>query len=188
MKKNTQALNQEWQERKMLVEILNQGSMTVNELILNIREQQKKLSALGQKMPSHSDNNVYMDWINELRDTHIVIDNGARILLTPLGKWLLSSTCISTLKERYLFIKKITCVYCHKAGFVSVLMIRSDTAQKDPRSRMLIMSVECPKCRLAEQKALTETLTASQFHNLYTLVLADLKKNVRFMPQLVLPR
>ena len=67
-------------------------------------------------------------------------------------------------------------------------MIRSDTAQKDPRSRMLIMSVECPKCRLAEQKPLTETLTASQFHNLYTLVLADLKKNVRFMPQLVLPR
>ena len=188
MKKDTQALNQEWQERKMLLEILNQGSMTVNELILNIREHQKKLSALGQKMPSHSDNNIYMDWISELKDTHIVIDNGARLLLTPLGKWLLTSTCISTLRERYLFIKKITCVYCHKAGFAAVLMVKPDTAYKDPRSRMLIMSVECPKCRLAEQKALTETLTASQFQNLYTLVLADLKKNVRFMPQLVLPR
>jgi len=187
MKKDTQTLNQEWQERKMLIEILNQGSMTVNELILNIREQQKKLSALGQKMPSHSDNNVYMDWISELKDTHMVIDNGARLLLTPLGKWLLTSTCISTLRERYLFIKKITCVYCHKAGFASVLMVKPDTAYKDPRSRMLIMSVECPKCRLAEQKPLTETLTASQFHNLYILVLADLKKNVRFMPQLVLP-
>jgi hypothetical protein len=188
MKKDTQALNQEWHERKMLIEILNKGSMTVNELIKNIREQQKRLSALGQKVPSHTDNNIYIDWISELKDTHIVIDSGARLLLTPLGKWLLSSTCISTLRERYLFIKKITCAYCHKAGFVSVLSIKPNTAQKDPRSRMLIMAVECPKCRLAEQKALTETLTASQFNNLYKLVLADLKRNVRFMPQLVLPR
>jgi hypothetical protein len=188
MKEDKQAISQEWLERKMILEILNQGTMTVNELIESVREQQKRLSTLGQKVPSRSDNNAYMDWINELRDTHMVIDNGARLLLTPLGKWLMSSTCISTLKERYLFIKKITCVYCHKAGFASVLMIRPDTAQKDPRSRSLIMAVECPKCRLAEQKPLTETMTASQFHNLYNLVLADLKKNVKFMPQLILPR
>jgi hypothetical protein len=188
MKKDTQALNQEWLERKMLIEILNKGAITVNELILNIREQQMKLSALGQKMPSHSNNSIYMDWINELKNTHMVSENGTRILLTPLGNWLLTSTCISTLRERYFFITKITCVHCHRAGFASVLTIRPDTAQKDPRSRMLIMSVECPKCRLVEQKALTETLTASQFNNLYNLVLADLKKNVRLMPQLVLPR
>ncbi len=188
MKKDAQAFSQEWLERKIPVELLSQRSMTINELIENIREQQRKSSSLGQNIPARSDNNIYMDWINELRDTHIVIDNGARLLLTPLGKWLLTSTCISTFKERYLFIKKITCVHCHRAGFASVLMIRPDTAQKDPRSRMLIMSVECPKCRVAEQKALTETMTASQFHNLYNLVLADLKKNVKLMPQFILPR
>jgi hypothetical protein len=188
MKKDTQTLNQEWLERKMLIEILNKGAITVNELILNIREQQIKLRTLGQKMPSHADNSIYMDWINELKNTHMVSENGTRLLLTPLGNWLLTSTCISTLRERYLFITKITCEHCHRAGFASVLMIKPNTAQKDPRSRMLIMTVECPKCRMVEKKALTETLTESQFHNLYNLVLADLKKNVRLMPQLVLPR
>jgi len=188
MKEDKQAISQEWLERKVLLELLDKGAMTVNELIEKVREQQKRLSALGQKVPSRSDNSIYMTWINEFRDTHIVIDNGARLLLTPLGKWLLTSTCISTLRERYIFIRKITCEYCHRAGSVSVLMIRPDTAKKDPKSRMLIMAVECPKCRLAEEKALTDTLTASQFNNLYKLVLADLKKNVRFMPQLVMPR
>ena len=188
MKEDKQAVSQEWLERKILLDILSRGSMTVNELIDNMRGEQKRLSALGQKVPSRPDNNAYMDWINELQDTHIVIDNGTRLMLTPLGKWLLTSTCISTLKDRFLFIKRITCVHCHRAGFISVLMVRSDTAQKDPRSRSLIMAVECPKCRLAERKPMTETMTASQFHNLYNLVLADLKKNVKFMPQLVLPR
>jgi|GEM_PF-6221050 len=187
MKKDTQAISQEWLERKVLLDTLSQGSMTVNELIDSVREQQKKLSALGQKFPARADNTVYMNWINEFRDTHMVVDNGARLLLTPLGKWLLTSTCISTIKERYLFITKITCEYCQRTGTVSVLRVRPDTATKDLRSRWLVMAVECPKCRLAEQKALTETMTASQFGNLYKLVLADLKKNVRFMPQLVLP-
>jgi ssDNA-binding Zn-finger/Zn-ribbon topoisomerase 1 len=188
MKEDKQAVSQEWLERKILLEILNQGAMTVNDLIMNMRERQKKLSALGQKVPAHSDNTLYMRWVSEFRDTHIVIDNGARLLLTPLGKWLLGSTCISTLRERYLFITKITCEHCHRAGNVSVLMIRPNTAEKDPRSRMLVMNVECPKCRIVEKKPMTETLTASQFSNLYNLVLSDMKKNVRFMPQLVLPR
>lgn len=189
MKQDAQALNQEWMERKMLLEVLNQGSMTVNEFIENMRERQRKLSELGQKVPARPDNTIYMNWLNEFRDTQMVIDNGARLLLTPLGKWLLTSTCISTLRERYLFITKITCEHCHRAGFVSVLMIKPNTVQKDPRSsRMLIMTVECPKCRIVDKKPLTETLTESQFHNQYNLVLADLKKNVRFMPQLVLPR
>lgn len=188
MKENKQALNQEWQERKMILDILGQGAVTVNELIENIRERQSRLSAMGQKVPARSDNSAYMDWIAELKDTHLVIDSGSRLLLTPLGTWLLTSTCISTLKERFLFIKRITCARCHLAGFVSVLKIRPDTSSKDPRSRMLIMTVECPKCRQVDNKALTETLTASQFKNLYNLVLEDLKKNVKFMPQLVLPR
>jgi hypothetical protein len=188
MKEDKRAINQEWQERKMLLDILNQGAITMNELIENIRERQSKSSAMGQKVPARSDNSAYMAWIAELKDTHMIIDNGSRLLLTPLGKWLLTSTCISTLKERFLFIKRITCVYCHQVGFVSVLRVKPDTARKDPRSRMLVMAVECPKCRQAEKKALTETLTASQFNNLYNLVLADLKKNVKFMPQLTLPR
>lgn len=188
MKEDQKALGQQWQERKMILDILNQGAITVNELIENIRERQRRSSAMGQKVPVRSDNSAYMAWIAELQDTHMVIDNGARLLLTPLGKWLLTSTCISTLKERFLFIKRITCVYCHQAGFVSVLRIKADTAHKDPRSRMLVMAVECPKCRQVENKALTETLTASQFNNLYKLVLADLKQNVKFMPQLTLPR
>jgi len=188
MKEDKRAQNQEWQERKMLLDILNQGAIPLNELIENIRECQTKSREMGQKVPARSDNSAYLDWIAELQDTHMVIDNGARLLLTPLGKWLLTSTCISTLKERFLFIKRITCVYCHQSGFVSVLRVKTDTARKDPRSRMLVMAVECPKCRQVENKALTETLTAIQFNNLYKLVIADLKKNVKFMPQLTLPR
>lgn len=188
MKLDKRTENQEWQERKMLLDILNQGAIPLNELIENIRECQSRLREMGQKVPDRPDNCAYMDWITELKDTHMVIENGARLLLTPLGKWLLTSTCISTLKERFLFIKRITCVYCHQSGFVSVLRVKTDTAHKDPRSRMLVMPVECPKCRQVENKALTETLTASQFKNLYTLVLNDLKQNVKFMPQLTLPR
>ena len=188
MKVDKRAQNQEWQERKVLLDILSQGAITVMELIENVRERQSKSSAMGQKVQARSDNSAYMDWIAELQDTHLIIDNGARLLLTPLGKWLLTSTCISTLKERFLFIKRITCVYCHQSGFVSVLRVKTDTARKDTRSRMLVMAVECPKCRQVENKALTETLTASQFNNLYKLVLADLKQNVKFMPQLTLPR
>jgi hypothetical protein len=188
MKEDKRALSQEWQERKVLLDILSQGAITVMELIENVRERQSKSSAMGQKVPARSDNSAYMAWIAEFQDTHMVIDNGARLVLTPLGQWLLTSTCISTLKERFLFIKRITCVYCHQSGFVSVLRVKTDTARKDPRSRMLAMAVECPKCRQVENKALTETLTASQFNNLYRLVLADLKKNVKFMPQLTLPR
>jgi hypothetical protein len=188
MKENKQATNQEWQERKMLLEILYQRAVTVNELIESIRERQSKIGAMGQKVPARPNNSAYMDWIAELKNTHLVIDNGARLVLTPLGTWLMTSTCISTLKERFLFIKNITCAYCHQSGVVSVLNIKPETASKDPKSRMLIMTVECPKCRLIENKALTETLTAGQFKNLYNLVLTDLKKNVKFMPQLILPR
>ncbi|MFA5367801.1 MAG: hypothetical protein WC333_07985 [Dehalococcoidia bacterium] len=187
MKEDRQALNQQWQERKMILDILSQGAVSINDLIESIRERQSRLSALGQKVPSRPDNSAYMDWIAELKDTHLVIDNGSRLLLTPLGTWLLTSTCISTLKERFLYIKRITCGRCHQSGFVSVLKIRPDTAGKDTKSRMLVMTVECPKCRTVENRALSENLTASQFKNQYSLVLADLKKNVKFMPQLVLP-
>jgi len=188
MKEDKQAVSQEWHERKILLDILDQGAVTLNELIEKVRAQQRKLSELGQKVPARSDNTLYLRWINEFKDTHMVIDSGARLMLTPLGKWLLTSTSISTLRERYLFITSITCEHCHRAGSVSVLKINPNTAQKDPRSRMLVMAVECPKCRVVEKKPLTETLTASQFSNLYNLVVTDIKKNVRFMPQLVLPR
>jgi len=187
MKENKQAVNTEWQERKMLLAILSQGAVTVNELIESIRERQSRLSSLGQKVPVRPDNSAYMDWILELKDTHLAIDNGSRLLLTPLGKWLLTSTSISTLKEWFIFIKRITCSRCHQSGFVSVLKIRPDTSSKDTKSRMLVMTVECPKCRMVDNKALSENLTASQFKNLYNLVLTDLKKNVKYMPQLVLP-
>lgn len=187
MKENKQALNAEWQERKMLLDILSQGAVTVNELIESIRERQSRLSSLGQKVPVRADNIAYMDWVVELKDNHLIIDNGSKVLLTPLGKWLLTSTSISTMKDRFIFIKRITCDRCHQAGFVSVLKIKPDTSSKDTKSRMLVMTVECPKCRMVNNKALSENLTASQFKNLYNLVLADLKKNVKYMPQLVLP-
>ena len=130
------AVDPEWHESLILIQVMNARRVPRRELFNLVREQQSKKKVLGEEGITHS-RSAYVYWLKEHVAYRIAVEGEGQPRLTALGKWIANSQ-IGTLDDRYMFVCNGTCPHCRKEhGRMVFLKLGIGTAKSMQRARCL---------------------------------------------------
>lgn len=180
-------LDPNWHESHLLIQIMNTGSLPRKELLNRVREEQSKIEVLGEVGITQS-RSAYVYWLKQHTADRIATESEGQPRLTALGRWIANSE-IGTVEDKYLFICNLACRDCRKKdGYIVILKLETGTVTTGSNER-LFADTECPRCGKRENgQRVYEGFSVDQFVRFYDRAISELRKTLRAIPEVILPK